>query len=270
MYEENYRKLIAKALSAPKRQTRNAITRSFFGHHLVVDDLEKGFFPILRGRKLFTNGIFGEMAAFLKGPKTLEDFKSQGCNYWDQWGDENGDIIIDYGNAWRDFNGVDQLAQVIASLQYNPNGRRHLISGWRPDNLDDLSLPCCHYSYQWYVTNDGFLEMIWNQRSVDIMIGLPSDVILAAVWTILIANQLHLKPGKIHMMLGDCHIYESHIDATAQYLMQAEKVAKGYKIFNPLPTWSVAPEASVFNFKPEMLSVQSYNPQPAIKFKLEV
>lgn len=264
-FEQGFKALVYKALKCEYRQTRNAVTQSFFGHHLVVDDLEKGNFPLLLGRQLFYKGVIGEMAAFLKGPKTLEDFKSQGCNYWDEWGDKDGNVNVDYGNAWRDFNGVDQLQDVVNSLREDPNGRRHLISGWRPDKIPDLDLPCCHYSYQWYVTNDGHLEMLWNQRSVDIMIGLPSDVILAAIWTILIANELGLKPGKLHFMLGDCHIYKSHLEGVKTYLTQSKTSE-----FRPKPSWVLLPEATVFNFEPPMIEIVNYHPKPKISFKLEV
>ena len=269
MFETAYKHLIIKALNSPERKTRNAITRSFFGHHLEVDSLERGIFPILQGRKIYTQGILGEMAAFLKGPKTVKDFQDMGCNYWNDWGDAEGKLNVDYGNAWLDFNGVNQLEEVIESLRKDPNGRRHVISSWRPDHLKDLSLPCCHYSYQWYVTNEGRLEMIWNQRSVDIMIGLPSDIVLAAVWTLLIANELKLKPGKLHFMLGDCHIYDSHLDGVAKYLQQLNHV-RTPSFWHRSPGWKLDKKATVRNFEPSMLEIIRDNAQPAIKFKLEV
>ena len=202
----------------------------------------------------------------MKGPKTVEDFRQAGCNYWDAWGDEQGKINVDYGNSWQDFNGHNQLKAVVDSLKNDPYGRRHLISGWRPDRLNELSLPCCHYAYQWYVTTSGHLEMIWIQRSVDVMVGLPSDIILAAVWNILMAQTVGLKPGKITMQLGDTHIYDSHSAGVYDYLSQANQV----NLQLEKPTWVLTEEATVFNFEPSMFKVINYNPHPAIKFKLEV
>ena len=217
-YELDYAALIADImLNGDDRPTRNHPTRAVFGRMLTVNELMYGEFPILSARKMYPDGVFGELAAFLKGPKTIQDFKDEGCNYWDKFGDEDGNIYVDYGNSWLDFNGVNQLESVLTSLAEDPNGRRHIISGWRPDRIASLSLPCCHLLYQWYV-NGNHLEMIWYQRSVDTMIGLPSDVILAATWNILMADQLGLLPGKLVFMLGDTHIYKSHTEGVRDYL----------------------------------------------------
>lgn len=265
MLDRNFTDLVINATGRPLRATRNANTRSYFGHHLIVNDLAMGHFPALLGRKLYLDGVIGEMAAFLKGPQAVKDFKDQGCNYWDAWGGKKGEVNVDYGNAWLDFGGVNQLQEVVDSLTDDPNGRRHLISGWNPPNIPDLSLPCCHYSYQWYVNDDKELEMIWNQRSVDIMIGLPSDIILAAVWNLLMAQTVGLKPGRLHFMLGDCHIYEAHEEGVVEYLEQAVGAA-----YMPKPTWTLDPKATVFNFEPKMLVIKNYKPNAPIKFKLEV
>lgn len=265
-YEIEYRNMLAKALLARPRQTRNAITRSYFGDVLEIDTLELEQFPILLGRKMYWPGVVGEMATFLKGPSHVTDFRHNNCNYWDGFADENGDLRIDYGNAWLDFNGVNQLEEVVKSLRSNPYGRRHLISAWRPDKLNQLSLPCCHYSYQWYVNDDNELEMIWNQRSVDLAIGLPSDIILAALFNILMAQTVDLKPGKITMMLGDCHIYESHLEGVAVYMNQLSKKLDTYS----LPSYYLDAKATVFNFRPSMFATEGYKPKDPINFKLEV
>ena len=265
-FEHKYAELLRAALNQTPRQTRNAITRGYFGDSLVTNALYFDELPLLQGRKLYWKGVVGELAAFLRGPKFIEDFQDMGCNYWNAWSDTLGTINVDYGNAWLDFNGVNQLEEVVNSLKTDPYGRRHLISGWRPDKLKTLSLPCCHYSYQWYVNNDNELEMIWNQRSVDLAIGLPSDLLLAAVWNILMAQTVGLKPGKLHLMLGDCHIYESHIPGVLEYL---DRPLDLYRDYIPC-TWKLDPEATVFNFMPHMFEVPEYYPQGAIQFKLEV
>jgi len=265
MLDRKYSNIITNAIAQKPRETRNAETRSYFGEHLIVSNLEKGLFPLLLGRQLYYKGVFGELAAFLKGPKSVKDFRDQGCNYWDEWADKTGKLTVDYGNAWLDFNGVNQLKELVKNLKENPTGRRHIINAWRPDHLTKLSLPCCHYAYQWYVTNEGFLDMIWVQRSVDVMIGLPSDIILAAVWNILLAQTVKLKPGKLHFMLGDTHVYESHMDNVMEYLDQMQNAH-----LMPHPTWELAKSATVFNFKPEMLVIKNYHPMPPIKFKIEV
>ena len=263
-----YAALVDKTLLAPKRETRNGTTRSHFGVHFEID-MRDGTFPLLLGRKIFYRGVLGELAAFLQGPKTVKDFKDMGCNYWDAWGDTNGNIEVDYGNSWLNFNGTNQLYDTIRSIIKDPTGRRHLISGWRPDRLKDLSLPCCHYSYQWYVSNDGYLDIIWNQRSVDLMVGLPSDFVLAAAWNILMAGITNYKPGVIHFMLGDTHIYETHLDSTIKYLNRCEDLThKGTGFM--YPSWELKNPTAILAFRPEDIQINSYIPEAAIKFSLEV
>ncbi len=249
-------------LSSNHRDTRNGSTTSVFGTTLVLDSLEEGIFPIVRARKIFWKGVVGELATFLQGPKSVEHFQANGCNYWNSWAQYDQDLELDYGNAWLDFNGVNQLEEVVQSLKENPTSRRHIISGWRPDRLLAVSLPCCHYAYQWYVNGDS-LEMIWTQRSLDVMIGLPSDIILAALWNILMAQTVGLKPGKITFNFGDTHIYDDHLAATSIYLNQASDLRNV-----PLPTYSLDEKATVFNFEPSMFRIENYQPKDAIAFKL--
>lgn len=262
---QQYAQLIQKILhSGEKRSSRAGDVYTIFGETLDIDITTS--FPLLRGRKLFYKPVLGELAAMLRGPKTIEDFKKFGCNYWDAWNDGEGNITVDYGNSWIDYNGVNQLESVVDKLINNPYDRRILISGWRPDRLADLSLPCCHLLYQWYVRKDKYLDMIWYQRSVDTMVGLPSDIILAAAWTAVLAFQTGYVPGKIKMMLGDTHIYANHLEGTLEYLRQLNNVPMD----TPHHSYGVNSNATVFNFKPDMFEIQNYEPADKIKFELNV
>lgn len=259
-----YPALVRKVLAEGSlRPTRAGHTLSIFGEMLKVD-ISEGL-PITCGRKMYVKPILGELAALLRGPKSVEDFKKFGCNYWDSWADANGNLNLDYGNAWRNFNGVDQLRDLVDTLINNPMDRRMIVSGWRPDRLKELSLPCCHMLYQWYV-REGKLDMIWYQRSVDVMVGLPSDVILAAVWTALLANSCGLTPGVINMCLGDTHIYTNHIEGAKKYLEQVETHPV---IFIPTP-YTISTKATVFNFVPEDIELSDYYSNAAVKFSLNV
>lgn len=262
-YEQDFADLVTDILdNGIERQTRNAVTRSVFGRQLKIA-MKPGEFPILRGRQMFYKGVIGELAALLKGPKTIADFEKEGCNYWKQWAKLDGSIEVDYGNAWLDFNGVNQLDALVESLKRDPNGRRHIVTGWRPDRLAELSLPCCHLLYQWYVRN-GELDMIWYQRSVDTMIGLPSDVILAYVWNLLVAHDTGLKPGNIIMFLADTHIYEPHYEKAKMYVGRVKSPSFGS---HPYPTHAPL-EQGMKNFDPVGFTISGYSPMPKIDFEL--
>lgn len=242
------------------RHTRNAVTKSLFGMSLTVP--VGNTFPLIQGRKMYPKGVFGELAAMLRRPKNVADFEKWGCNYWKLWGDEDGKLEIDYGNAWFDFNGFDQIADLKDKLANNPTDRRMIISGWRPGAK--LSLPCCHYAYQFYVS-DGHINMIWTQRSVDMMIGLPSDIVFAAAWLIAIANEFGLTPGYVKMDLGDCHIYEPHWQAAEQYIFNV----KTYNYFMSTGYTYVAPTGADFcTFKPDNLVLDHYDSLGKLELEL--
>jgi thymidylate synthase len=215
---------------------------------------------------MFYKGIFGELAAMLRGPTCVVDFEKWGCNYWKDWADEDGSLRVDYGNAWLDYNGVNQLETLINTLKNNPMDRRMLITSWRPDKLDSLSLPCCHHTYQWYVRKGEYLDMKWEQRSADTMIGIPSDIVLAAVWNIMIANEVGLKPGRINMTFGDTHIYEEHWENAQVYI---DRVLSGNNPLHPLYMVHCMKGVKTTEFQPDFVKLCGYTPMEAIKFELK-
>ena len=266
-FETAYATLIQAIMAAgTKKQTRNGETKSLFGMSLEVDGLDLAF-PIIQGRMMYPKGVLGELAAMLRKPKCIGDFEAWGCNYWKKWADEDGSINVDYGNAWFDFDGVDQIAQLKDKLKNNPNDRRMIISGWRPHKIDELSLPCCHYSYQFYVA-DGRLSMIWTQRSVDMMIGLPSDIIFAAAWLIAIANEFGLKPGKIKFDLGDCHVYEEHYNGAYEYISRV--LLSGWRPQRYATYRLTAPKGKDFcQFEPNDILLNIFDNAGPIKLELK-
>lgn len=260
-FEIAYKNLVDQVMTnGDLRHTRNGVTKSLFGTTLGFD-LQEGF-PLLTSRKMYHKGVTGELAAMLRGPKTLKDFEKQGCNYWSKWADEDGQLVLDYGNAWRDFNGVDQLQNVIDTLIHNPTDRRMIITGWRPDRIAELSLPCCHYSYQFYVREGIYLDMIWTQRSADVMIGIPSDAVFAAAWIIAMSKETSLLPGRVTMNFGDTHIYEEHIAGVIEY-----QQAKMYEA--PQFMWVGKDGQKTVDFTTDDLKIKTYKHGSAIKFELK-
>ena len=250
------------------KNSRIGKTKSVFGRSFKLVPNQDGF-PIIQGRRMYIKGILAELAAFLDSPKHINDFKKYGCNYWDSWAKEDGSINLDYGNTWRDFNGVDQLSNLIDSLKNNPDSRRHIVTGWRPETIPNLDLPCCHMLYQWYV-NDDKLDMIWYQRSVDLMVGLPSNMVSATLLNLLVARTVGLKLGTITMMLGDVHIYKEHMQNAREYLRVLQDVITNEKwIFYYKTNYYLDTLASVNNFHPSMFELGEYFYQSNLTFELK-
>lgn len=267
-FEHSYIKLIQEILKdGDFCKGRNGNTKSVFGRSLIIDMTEENVFPLLHGRKIFYKGVLGEFAAMIRGPKCIADFEKFDCNYWKQWADEDGSLRLDYGNKWLDFNGINQFAEVKRKLKETPNDRRILIDAWDPSTLESNSLPCCHFMYQWYVRQGTYLDMVWYQRSVDTMVGLPSDIILAALWNTLLANEVGLKPGRIKMDLGDTHIYEEHFNNAKEY--SDYTVISRYN--EPYPYYNLVapPGMRTEDFVPSMLQIENYKPQCTMSFEVK-
>ena len=252
-WEEDYLAVMRRLINwGDMRQTRNGAVNSLFGEQLTVD-LRDGTFPLVTTRKMFYRGIFAEFAAFLRGPSHVMHFETLGCNYWDTWADENGNLELDYGRNWK-----SQFGHVIDSLIHNPTDRRMLVDTWNSERLDVLSLPCCHYSYQFYCTSDGHVNLLWNQRSADWAIGVPSDIVLAAIMLITICEETGKKPGYIKMMFGDTHLYRKHLEGALQQTKREPSRKPHFKYEH----------RDFFDFLPGDIEILNYEPQGRIKYEL--
>ena len=106
--------------------------------------------------------------------------------------------LIHICKQWRNFNGIDQLKNVIEQIKINPSSRRLIVSAWNPSEVDTMALPPCHTMFQFYIS-DGKLSCQLYQRSADVFLGVPFNIASYSLLTILIADvykrqvQLHLR-----------------------------------------------------------------------------
>jgi thymidylate synthase len=180
-----------------------------------------------------------------------------------------------YGFQWRHFNaeysghksdyarrGVDQLAEVVKKLKTDPNDRRMIVSAWNPQQLGMMALPPCHYAFQVTVI-ERKLNLLWNQRSVDTMLGLPFNIASYALLLHLLAKESGFDEGKLVGFLGDVHIYENHIDGAKE---QLSRDPRKYK----LPTIRTDGFNSIFDWDSSMTKIEDCQSYPAIKFDIAV
>ena len=250
-------------------ESRAGNTVRVFGAVFSIEDISDEF-PLINIRKLHPTGMIGELAAFIQGADDLQTFKSFGCNYWDQnaaaWSKNKGKLKSEhkvgeiYGYAWRHWKGsFDQLQALVEGLKINPTSRRHLLTTYDP--TADSCLPSCHLLAQFAVSNDNHLDCIVYMRSVDLVLGLPSDIVVYALLLRLLALETHLTARRLTFMLGDTHIYEQHL-TNAKLLVEA----KDYDA----PTLLLYPEANLFQFHPSQVEVTKYVHGPAMQFELNV
>ena len=133
----------------------------------------------------------------------------------EKWG-ELGPI---YGKQWRKWGSgvledkhlepIDQIQNLINELKTNPNSRRLMVSAWNVGELDQMTLPPCHYGFQCYVV-DGKLSLMWSQRSVDTFLGLPFNIASYGMLLMLLCKETGYEPGDLIGNLGDVHLYNNH------------------------------------------------------------
>ena len=129
-----------------------------------------------------------------------------------------------------------------------------MVSAWNPADMHDMALPPCHYGFQVYI-NDGKLDLMWQQRSVDIFLGLPYDIAIYGLLLEMLALGTGYKAGRLIAQLGDCHLYKNHIEAATTQLQRTMKPMPTLKLTNGLKLIDgevVIPEAkdvSLVNYK---------------------
>ena len=236
-------------------------TRSVFGRQMRFN-LNEGF-PLLTTKKMHLKSIIYELLWFIKGDTNVKYLQEHGVRIWNEWADENGDLGPIYGAQWRNWNGdgIDQLAEVIATLKRNPNDRRMIVSAWNPSQLAAMHLPPCHMMFQFYVAN-GKLSCMLYQRSCDMFLGVPFNIASYALLTMMIAQVCELKLGEFVHVLGDTHIYHNHFEQVKEQLKR-EPLA--------LPQMRINPDIKDINdFKFEDFELQNYQSYPPIKATVAV
>ena len=299
---EQYLNLLTEIKSkGTKKEDRTGTgTISIFGHQMRFN-LNDGF-PLVTTKKVNFNAILHELLWFIKGETNIEYLVKNNVNIWNEWpfqswlertnqnegltmhskewkdklqefidlvkkdnsfAKEYGDLGPVYGKQWRDFEGVDQLAQVIEDLKNNPNSRRHIVSAWNPKEIPIMiksGLPPCHTLFQFYVA-DGKLSCQLYQRSADVFLGVPYNIASYALLTCMIASVTNLEVGEFVHSLGDTHIYLNHFDQVEEQLSREP---------HQLPKIEINKKDDLFDYNFEDFKLIDYNSHPFISAPIAV
>ena len=264
-------------------------TVSIFGNQMRFN-LADGF-PLVTSKKVHLKSILHELLWFIRGDTNIRYLIENGVGIWNDWPYQNwlretgqdkhlvmysaewravmreftqqimadqdfankyGDLGPVYGKQWRNFGGVDQLAQLMSDLKSNPDSRRLIVSAWNPQDIPVMvksGLPPCHSLFQFYVV-EGRLSCQLYQRSADVFLGVPFNIASYAALTMMIAQVAGLKLGDFVHTFGDAHLYSNHMEQVDEQLSRTT--------FD-LPTLQINPQVnSLFDFVYEDFELQNY------------
>jgi thymidylate synthase len=264
-------------------------TVSIFGYQMRFN-LADGF-PLVTTKRVHLKSILYELLWFIKGDTNIKYLVQNGVGIWNDWPYQNwlretgqaqnlqmyssewrlvmkefieriksddtfarqyGDLGPVYGKQWRNFGGVDQLANLVNDIKTNPDSRRLIVSAWNPQDIPVMiksGLPPCHSLFQFYVV-EGRLSCQLYQRSADVFLGVPFNIASYAILTMMIAQVTGLRPGDFIHTFGDAHLYLNHMEQVDEQLSRAEFDLPELKV-NPSVT-------SLFDFVFEDFELQNY------------
>ncbi len=219
--DEQYRGILAELLHNGKEKGDRTGTGTLSKFGMQIRHKMSDGFPLLTTKKMAVKTMVTELKWFLKGDTNIKYLQDNNCKIWDgdykKSGRTDGELGPIYGKQWRNWSGNDQIANLITELKSNPNSRRLMVSAWNVDELNQMTLPPCHYGFQCYVA-DGELSLMWNQRSVDTFLGLPFNIASYGLLLMLLCEETGYKPGNLVGNLGDTHLYLNHIEQAKEQI----------------------------------------------------
>ena len=211
-----------------------------------------------------------------------------------------GELGPVYGNQWRSqgVKQIDQIKNIIDTLKTNPDDRRMICMAWNSNELEEMALPPCHYGFQvytrelspierlewlWEHSNGEYdewksptrqslddlgvptreLSLMFNMRSNDFCCGNPYNIAQYGMLVYMFCEICNMVPGELIYNGGDIHVYENHFEAAREQLLR--------KGSDKIPTLKFARKINNINdFKYEDFIIENYEPDPPIKYKLNV
>ncbi|KAJ6707902.1 THYMIDYLATE SYNTHASE 1 [Salix viminalis] len=209
--------------------------------------------------KYFWRGVVEELLWFISGSTSAKVLQEKGIHIWDGNASrdyldsiglkdrEEGDLGPVYGFQWRHFGarytdmhadytgqGFDQLLDVIDKVKNNPND---LLRG------------------QWRIIMPNV-----PARSADMGLGVPFNIASYALLTCILAHVCDLIPGDFVHVIGDAHVYQTHIRPLQEQLRKLPK---------PFPILKINSEKKdIDTFVAADFKLIGYDPHQKIEMKM--
>lgn len=220
----------------------------------------------------------GEIFGFINGAHTQEELEKFGCFWWKDWvteakckkrGLETGDLGPgSYGAAFHDFptaegQACNQFAEIIKQMRELPHLKTHLITPWIPQytyrgegKTQKVVVVPCHGWIHLRIIN-GKLTLHMFQRSGDVPVGVPSNMVQYGALTLALAQVLGVEPYEYVHTISDAHIFVNQVPAVETMLAREPKI---------LPTMAInTDKKDIFEFRNSDFELSDYNPHPGIK-----
>ena len=234
---------------------------------------------------------FGEV------PRMTKESFIKAIGLYDEFAKKWGDLGPVYGKQWRRWektqsykvheggddysieyrqSPIDQIQNLINDLKTNPDSRRLMVNAWNVGELDQMTLPPCHYGFQVYtrkttreekITNPGkyrAISLMWNQRSVDTFLGLPFNITSYGLLLTILAKEVNMVPDQLIGNLGDTHLYLNHIEQAKE---QIRREPFELPTLNQFPTYEGS-RPSIESYVISDFTLRDYQSHPSIKAPL--
>jgi thymidylate synthase len=219
----------------------------------------------------------------------------------EQWGYGNIEGHPNGGKQYGKFNTniqIDQIANLIRDLKTNPDSRRLMVSAWNVGELDQMTLPPCHYGFQVYTRElsdserykifdeRGYefrmnnwskeeqydkaniptraISLMWNQRSVDTFLGLPFNIASYGLLLEIIAKEVNMVPDELIGNLGDTHLYLNHIEQAKEQIGREPMLLS---TLNQFPIYA-GTRFGIESYEINDFTITNYQSHPTIKAPL--
>lgn len=222
-------------------------------------DLEDGLLPVAGNRKLFPATAAAEVAWMLMGTQDASFMLRHAKVVWEKfvepdWVDPAVPAVkAAYGYRWRRHFGRDQIGLALEALAKNPSDRRVWVSAWDPasDGLGaagQLNVPC-PVGFSLSIAK-GRLNCSLVLRSSDVFVGLPYDVMGQSMLMAVLAAQLGVGLGFLHVTLAHPHLYDSHYGFAEESLVKHQGKRTEVRLVNwTLPDVEHSPDKFVALYK---------------------
>ena len=295
----------------------------------------KDGFPAITTKKLNYKSVVTELIWFLRSDTNIKYLVDNGCNIWNkdaynyylkqaegqskemiltfkEWSNEIkegedllGDLGKVYGHYWRNYDGFDQIKDVIDKMINTPMSSEIIVTARNPNDKDNQALPCCHYGFQivmrplkpvelWkslsleqkkpYI-GDGYkknqwiedynlpkygFELHWQQRSVDTFLGLPFNIASYATLALSLEKITGHKALAIQGDLKKVHLYDNSFDAVIEQLSRdVDKYSCGVFDFPAFDEFEWETLDELFHkIQPEDITLEGYESYPGIKVEM--